>query len=74
MPINETKGESKLGIAQGIVEDLWIDGFRYNLLVGNMYAKVYFREKFKVIGIEGNKLEYNRVPIQEYINNILEGD
>jgi hypothetical protein len=75
--LSSTKGESKLGIAQPIVDNtMTVKGFNFNLDKGLVYTTVSFDRKiigWLTIGIDKNKIEFDRMAIQEYVRNIMSG-
>jgi hypothetical protein len=70
--LNEHKGESKLGIIQPVIDNFTtIKGFNYNLDMGLMYARVSIERRLLAVLITIEDIEYDRIPIQEYINSLL---
>ena len=50
-----------------------IKGFNFNLDKGLVYTTVDFERKFFSIlaMVENNKVEFDRIPVQEYLKNTL---
>ena len=76
--LSQEKGESKLGIVQPIVDNFVLPkGFNFNLDKGLVYTTVTLDRKVvsyaSGIKIENNKIEFKRMQIQEYLNNIMGG-
>ena len=75
--LSTEKGKSKLGIAQFPVDNsMMVDGFNFNLDKGLVYTTVSFRRKFLgfAVGVEQNKIQFDRIKLQEYMRNILGGN
>ncbi|MDY6967329.1 MAG: hypothetical protein SVR08_01560 [Spirochaetota bacterium] len=76
--LNSEKGESKLGIAQYVVDNtMKVDGLNYNLDKGLVYVTVGFSRRRPIgyiIGIERDIVKYDRIPIQEYLRGIMKGE
>ena len=78
--LSKEKGESKLGIIQPLVDNFMIPkGFNFNLDKGLVYATVTFDRKVMSYilantKIENNKVQFDRMPIQQYLKNILKGE
>jgi hypothetical protein len=74
--LSTEKGKSKLGIAQFPVDNsLMVDGFNFNMDKGLVYTTVSFRRKAIgwILGIEQDKVQFDRIKVQEYLRNILGG-
>lgn len=70
--LSEEKGKSKLGIAQIAVDNsMTIKGFNYNLDIGLMYANVKLERLFLGYFVTVQDLNFDRIPIQSYLNSIL---
>ncbi len=75
--LSSEKGKSKLGIAQFPVDNsMNVSGFNFNLDKGLVYTTVTFRRKAIgwLIGVEQNKVQFDRMKLQEYLRNILGGE
>ncbi|MCX7678433.1 MAG: AsmA family protein [Spirochaetes bacterium] len=75
--LSSEKGRSKLGIAQYPVDNsMMVSGFNFNLDKGLVYTTVTFNRKAIgwLVGIEQNKVQFERIKLQEYLRNILGGD
>jgi hypothetical protein len=71
--LNEKEGESKLGIAQPIVDRSTIPkSFEFRLGDGNIYTTVKFRRgAFSTVAdLHPSELKYSRIPIQEFITGL----
>jgi len=71
--LSETEGESKLGFAQKIVDNsMSIKGFNFNIEKGLVYTTVSLDKGIvgQMVGIEHDKIEFDRITIQEYLKNI----
>ncbi len=74
--LSTEKGKSKLGLAQFPVDNsLMVDSFNFNLDKGLVYTTVTFRRKLfgLFVGIEQDKVQFDRITLQEYLRNILGG-
>ncbi|MBP7584608.1 MAG: hypothetical protein KBA61_11265, partial [Spirochaetes bacterium] len=75
--LSTEKGKSKLGIAQIPVDNsMMVDRFNFNLDKGLVYTTVTFRRKALgwLVGIEQDKVQFDRIKLQEYLRNILGGN
>lgn len=75
--LSSEKGKSKLGIAQFPVDNsMNVSGFNFNLDKGLVYTTVTFKRKAIgwLIGVEQNKVQFDRMKLQEYLRNILGGE
>jgi len=75
--LSSQKGKSKLGALQPIVDNTLIPTkFNFILSNGLMYSTVYFKKKIlgNLIGIENQKINFDRIPIQEYLRKVSKGD
>ncbi len=77
--LSEEKGESKIGVIGDFVVKNSVKpiGFNFNLDKGLVYATVLFKNDSIIglgIGIENNKIPFDRMPLQEYLRNIMAGD
>jgi hypothetical protein len=75
--LSSEKGKSKLGLVQPVVDNFDIPvGFNYYINSGIMYTTVEVRKK--LIGyiipvwIENDKINFDRIPIQEYLRKVKE--
>ena len=76
--LNETEGKSTLGIVQPILDNtMSVKSFNFNLDKGLVYATVTLDRKIisYVIAtkIQNNKIEFERVTIQEYLRRVRSG-
>ena len=70
--LSEEKGKSKLGIAQMAVDNsVNIDMFNFNLDMGLIYTSVSFNRRALGFLVAVEDVEFERMPIQEYLRNIL---
>jgi len=76
--LSTEKGQSKLGaIGQFAVDNsMNVTGFRFNLDKGLVYATVTFsRRTFGyLLGVKNERVEFERMPIQEYLRKVQTGD
>jgi hypothetical protein len=75
--LSTEKGKSKLGIAQFPVDNsMMVSGFNFNLDKGLVYTTVSFKRKAIgwLVGVEQNKVQFDRIKLQEYLRNILGGE
>lgn len=75
--LSSEKGKSKLGIAQYPVDNsMMVSGFNFNLDKGLVYTTVTFKRKAIgwLVGVEQNKIQFERIKLQEYLRNILGGN
>lgn len=75
--LSSEKGKSKLGIAQLPVDNSLVPkGFYFNLDQGNMYTTVTFNKKILglVVTVKDDKVEFDRVPIMEYLRKVSQGE
>ncbi|MBP8081796.1 MAG: hypothetical protein KAZ87_01210 [Spirochaetes bacterium] len=76
--LSEEKGESKLGVTQKVVDHLNLpSGFYFNIDSGNVYATVTLKRKalgYFTFHIEDDKIQYDRIPIKEYLGKIRKGE
>ncbi|TAL39595.1 MAG: hypothetical protein EPN93_01230 [Spirochaetes bacterium] len=73
--LSREKGESKLGIAQFPVDNsMSVKGFDFNLGTGLVYTTVAFSRGAigYLFGVKDEKVEFDRMPIQEYIRKVRE--
>ena len=74
--LSEEQGESKLGIVQPIVDNsMLVKGFNFNLDKGLIYATVTLSRRAVgfIATVKDEKVQFERMPIQVYLNNILGG-
>jgi hypothetical protein len=67
------KGKSKLGAAQFAVDNtMKVESFNFNLDKGLVYTTVLFTKKTfgLIIAVEEDKVEFDRIPIQEYLRKV----
>ena len=70
--LNEHKGESKLGVIQPVVDNYTtIKGFNFNLDMGLMYARVTIERRLLALLLTIEDIEYDRIPVQDYLNSLL---
>jgi len=75
--LSTEQGKSKLGKAQLIVDNfMYIKGFNFNLEKGLIYTRVPLKPGIlgRIVGVENNEISFDRIPVQEYLRNILKGD
>jgi hypothetical protein len=75
--ISEEEGESKLGPAQGVVDNsMLLDKFIFYIDKGNVYTTIKLKPKMLalVVGIENDEIKYERIPIQEFLSSISGGE
>ena len=73
--LSEEQGKSKLGVAQIVVDNsMTIRNFNFNLDKGLMYVTVNFGRKILsgFASIKDNQVKYDRVPLQEFVRNIMQ--
>ncbi len=71
------KGKSKLGSAQFALDNTMnIESFNFNLDKGLVYTTVLLTKKTLgvIIAVEEDKVEFDRIPIQEYLRKVSRGD
>ena len=71
------KGKSKLGSAQFALDNTMnIESFNFNLDKGLVYTTVLLTKKSLgvIIAVEEDKVEFDRIPIQEYLRKVSKGD
>jgi hypothetical protein len=67
------KGKSKLGAAQFAVDNtMKVESFNFNLDKGLVYTTVLLTKKTfgLIIAVEEDKVEFDRIPIQEYLRKV----
>ncbi len=75
--LNEEKGKSKLGIGQVAVDNsLRVKSFDFNLDRGLIYATVHFQRNLfgYTISMKDEEVKYDRVPVQEFLRKVREGE
>jgi hypothetical protein len=77
--LSEEKGESKIGVIGDFVVKNSVKpvGFNFNLDKGLVYATVLTRQEgvFGLLtNLENNEIKFDRIPLQEYLRNIMAGD
>ena len=75
--LNEEKGKSKLGIGQVAVDNsLRVKSFDFNLDRGLIYATVHFQRNLfgYTISVKDEEVKYDRVPVQEFLRKVREGE
>lgn len=75
--LSKEKGRSKLGIAQPVVDNsVSVKGFEFKLDKGLVYTTVLFSGGWlsKIATVENNRIEFDRIPIQEYLSKVQKGD
>jgi hypothetical protein len=74
--LSREKGESKLGVAQFPVDNsMSVKGFDFNLNKGLVYTTVNFIKTgvfALMVGVKDEKVEFDRMPIQEYLKKVRE--
>ncbi len=74
--LSTEKGKSKLGMAQFAVDNSQtVRSFNFNLDKGLVYATVLFVKKGVfgyLVGVKDEKVEFERMPIQEYLRKVRE--
>ncbi len=73
--LSTQKGESKLGIAQFPVDNsVSVRGFDFNLDKGLVYTTVTLSRGLfgMLVGVKDEKVEFDRMPIQEYVKKVRE--
>jgi len=71
--LSDKKGRSMLGRTQVVVDNFNIPtGFYFNIDSGLVYATVTLKKKILgyIVSIEENKVQYDRIPIQEFIRKV----
>jgi len=75
--LNEEKGKSKLGIGQVAVDNsLRVKSFDFNLDSGLMYTTVHFQRNLfgYTISVKDEEVKYERMPVQEFLRKVREGE
>ncbi|MFW5807468.1 MAG: hypothetical protein ACOCWH_00270 [Spirochaetota bacterium] len=77
--LSKKEGESKLGATQFVVDNTMnLDKFIFHLEKGNVYTTIKLERKFisryTNVSVENDEIKYERIPIQEFLRNIGEGD
>jgi hypothetical protein len=77
--LSEEKGKSKLGVAQPIVDNFMLPKrFSFNLDKGLVYTTVDIERKTvsKLMGIsiKNDQIRFERIPIQEYLRKVAQGE
>ena len=77
--LSEKEGKSTLGIAQPVVDNtMMVKEFNFDLNKGLIYATVTLQRKaisyIFATRIKQNRVEFERIPIQEYLRKVGKGD
>lgn len=75
--LSEEEGKSKLGIGQVAVDNTMnIRGFNFLLDKGLVYTTVTLEKRILgyLFGVENDRIEFERIPIQEYLRKVSEGE
>jgi hypothetical protein len=76
--LSEEQGQSKLGFIQIIVDNsVTIKSFNYYIDKGNMYTTVKLDKSGVfgyIAGIREDTIQFDRIPLQEYLRKVREGE
>jgi hypothetical protein len=75
--LSEKKGKSILGIAQPVLDNsMTIREFNFDILNGLIYSKVSLNRRLlgNLFRIKDDTIEFERIPIQEYLRKVRKGE
>jgi hypothetical protein len=75
--LSEEQGKSKLGApVQYVVDKSMPKSFDFRLDNGLVYTTVEFSRNLLnlLVRVENNRIEYDRIPIQEYLRKVSEAE